>query len=75
MWEEVTGVCICMLGVLIFLLFTILIFYFGIVPTVWYFLFFTLSQLYSLHYIFIAPVWKLRKVTLFRFVLLLSAVH
>jgi hypothetical protein len=61
--------------VLIFLLFTILIFYFGIVPTVWYFLFFTLSQLYSLHYIFIAPAWKLRKVTLFRFVLLLSAVH
>jgi len=34
--------CICVLGLSIFPLSTILIFDFGIVPTVWYFLFFTL---------------------------------
>jgi hypothetical protein len=38
--QENEQLCICVSGVSILPLSTILIFYFGIVPTVWYFLFF-----------------------------------
>ena len=42
--KDTEGSCICVLGVSILPLSTILIFYFGIVPTVWYVIFWNRSD-------------------------------